>query len=443
MNKDKKLLFVLLSLLLICLPLQTPITVWLAKMFGHIYIWSSWKEIIILLCAGLALAYSLSDQDLRREITRHTYNKIALGYLALLVFYLLLHLNSSSTFVSFALHARFIVIFLIAQVVGWYRPESFRYFIQIIIALAVVSAVFGLLQVSVLPPNLLEKIGYDPPGINTSAIPPAIHQTSADSNIYRAQAGLRGPNALGAYFILPILVCLQLFLRSRDKRNLGYIAILISGLFVTYSRSAWLGLLLSLILGMLMFGKPRVRHIALYGIIFSVLLGLVMVFSLGQRNYFKSVILHQNDKISTTQSNDGHVKLTQKALAEVSGSPLGKGLGTAGPASALDGHARIAENYYLQVGQEMGWPGIALLVLLHAYLILALRRLAKDDDSGKVLLLSLIALSFTNLLLHTWTDEVVSISFWLLAGAWLSGRNIPAKSTIRFKDAVKHKSKSH
>lgn len=438
-NRDKKLLFGLLTLLITFLPFHTLVTVWLTKTFGYVYAWSAWKELAIFLAALLGIVILLKNSGLWREIFRHTYNKVAVAYLILLVIYVIPNINNPGALISFAIHARFVVVFLVAQLSAYFYPDSFRKWSRLVVGLAIASALFGLLQVTILPPNILEYFGYDPPAINTPGIPPAIHQVSADSGIYRAQAGMRGPNALGAYLILPLLICLRSLITLPDKRKMIYMVILALGLIMTYSRSAWLVFIVAGFAGVLWWIKPVYRRPT---IIVSTVLLIVFValsFRIISTENFRSVILHKNDKVAAHQSNEGHIELSKKALTEVVNSPFGEGLGSAGPADALDGPARIAENYYLQVGQEIGWLGVVLLLLLHVYVLMVLWQHRREDES-QVLLLGLVALAFTNLLLHTWTDEAVAITFWMLAGVWLgkTSWSIAKKPTV----AAKHKNKN-
>jgi hypothetical protein len=97
--------------------------------------------------------------------------------------------------------------------------------------------------------------------------------------------------------------------------------------------------------------------------------------------------------------------------------PLGDGPGTAGPASVYNhGHpARIAENYFIQVGQETGWLGLTLFTLINVGVgyLLWLRR---DDPLALSLFASLIGLTLINMLSHAWADDTLAYIWWGLAG---------------------------
>ncbi len=417
-NTAKKLLFALMTSLLLLLPLQTLLTVWLSKEFGHLYVWSAWKEVLILIATAISVVLYCHNGKLRTYLNTQRYNQVAVVYLALLTIYLAFSAHDNRALVSVAQHGRYILIFLIAQIAAWYYPKSYRTWSLVIVVTALASALFGLLQVLVLSPDFLVRFGYDPVGVQTSGIPPAMHRVAANIEVYRAQAGLRGPNAFGAYLILPFLLCSQKLWQQRANKYLLALIVLGAGLYVSYSRSAWLGLLLALGLAVALYAPRKVRHA-----IMATGLTLLVVSCLGlalfrHSAFVQSIVLHENQTATVTQSNEGHFNLTKQGGLDVIHHPLGSGLGTAGPASALGGVTKIAENYFLQVGQEVGWLGLVLLLGFHGVVFLALWR-RRHSGVVPAVLLAMVALTATNFLLHTWTDEAVAISFWVIAGSCL------------------------
>ena len=72
--------------------------------------------------------------------------------------------------------------------------------------------------------------------------------------------------------------------------------------------------------------------------------------------------------------------------------PLGQGVGIAGPASVHNNHpAMIAENFYIQIGQETGYLGF--IVFLSINIIVGYRLyLRRDDPLALLLFASLIGL---------------------------------------------------
>src|SRR5690606_10163189 len=100
---------------------------------------------------------------------------------------------------------------------------------------------FGLLQAFVLPHDFLRHFGYGPGTI------PAYATVNNDSDYYRVFSTLRGANPLGAYLLIPISVLTVLMVGA--KRNWRQAALLAGSfvvLFFTYSRSAWIGVVLTI-----------------------------------------------------------------------------------------------------------------------------------------------------------------------------------------------------
>jgi hypothetical protein len=147
----------------------------------------------------------------------------------------------------------------------------------------------------------------------------------------------------------------------------------------------------------------------------------VVGYTLRDNDVFQNTILHTDENsLSAASSNQGHLSATRQGLGDIVRQPLGGGTGTAGPASAYnDSSPRIAENYYLQIGQEAGVLGLALFVAINVVLGRALWQ-RRRHLLPQILLASLIGISIVNLLSHAWTDDTLSYIWWGLAGAALS-----------------------
>jgi O-antigen ligase len=96
-------------------------------------------------------------------------------------------------------------------------------------------------------------------------------------------------------------------------------------------------------------------------------------------------------------------------------------VGSAGPASFrnTDGVPKIAENYYLQLGQEVGVLGMALFIAINILVGVELWKL-RTQTLSRILLASLVGITFINLVSHAWTDDTISYVWWGLAGIALS-----------------------
>jgi O-antigen ligase len=189
-------------------------------------------------------------------------------------------------------------------------------------------------------------------------------------------------------------------------------------LFFTFSRSAWVGTTLSvviiLILGQLS-RRSRIIALAAGGSLVLVVAALAVSFRHDMK--FENFVLHtQTHSAVSATSDQGHFTALKTGLSDLRHHALGDGPGTAGPASVYNDHpARIAENYFIQVGQEVGWLGLAMFILINVgvgYLLL----LRRADPLALSLFASLIGLTLINMLSHAWADDTLAYVWWGLAG---------------------------
>jgi O-antigen ligase len=188
-------------------------------------------------------------------------------------------------------------------------------------------------------------------------------------------------------------------------------------LFYSYSRSAVVGVTLALAsFGWLLMKRPSVKWLVSGALILLIISGFYIGFRSNQT--IQKVFLHtSNTSTSSASSNRVRDVAVHNAILDVRAQPWGRGPGTAGPASFRNfGHtARIAEDYYLQIGQEVGVLGIALFLAIN---ILAAKELwsRRQNVLAQILLASLIGISFVNLVSHAWADDTLSLLWWGLAG---------------------------
>ena len=81
-----------------------------------------------------------------------------------------------------------------------------------------------------------------------------------------------------------------------------------------------------------------------------------------------------------------------------------------------DGQGKLAENYYLQIGQEIGLLGLLAFLAIN---VLVAQRLwhRRAHPLAMTLFVSLIGISVVNMLAHAWADDTLSYIWWGLAGA--------------------------
>ncbi len=412
---------------IVLMPLHAFLTVWAASVAGHYTVFRLWKELLlVLLVIGSGIiAWSLHSRPAagRQWYRRWPLLTVTVAYLAVLgisglISYLTGGVTAKAAGYGLLLDSRFLIFFLVVWLISHYGSWISAHWRQIVLIPAVIVVIFGILQYTVLPADFLGHFGYGPATI------PAVQTVDQKASYQRIQSTLRGANPLGTYLIVVIAALGVLVLRGRKWRWLyaAGLALGLVALALTFSRSAWIGAAAAL--GWLIWEALRVhtgRRVLLIAGSAAVLACAAVGFSLRNNDVFQNIFFHTDEhSLSPTSSNQGHFNAARAGITEIVRRPLGAGTGTAGPASVYNDHpARIAENYYIQIGQEAGVIGLALFVAIN---LLVAGRLwhRRGQLLPDVLLASLIGISLVNLLSHAWTDDTISYVWWGLAGAALA-----------------------
>lgn len=316
-------------------------------------------------------------------------------------------------------------------------PDTFRRITVIKLVLAVSGAV-ALLGVAqyFLPKDILTHFGYSV----ARGVKPNFF---IDDNpaFPRVMSTLRDPNSLGAYLIVPLTLTSLLLLeaKKRTKQLLlaGLLAVLLAAEWLTYSRSALAASLLAITL--VAWWHYRVwiaQSLRRFWPLVIALVLLVGVVGYSQRNNqsISGVVTHTtNEQTGQYDSNQLHIIFVKRGLHGIAQNPWGHGPGTAGLASIQNPKGSfLTENYYVQVGYEIGVLGLLVFVALNLVVWARLWR-QRNNTLASVLLATGVAYVVMNMLLHTWSNEAVACQWWLLAGISLAGttgkRGVGEKST--------------
>lgn len=409
--------FAVLAILAL-IPFHAFMTVWATSVFGHYTAFRLWKEVLLAFCALLAIYLVLFDAKIRTHtMTRRLLHIIAAYMVVTLVWALIAVLRDSVTIKAAAygtlLNLRYLAFFVICWAVAVRSSRLQKYWLKVVLVPAALVIGFGLLQILVLPHDFLRHFGY------SDATIPAFETINNNGNYVRIQSFLRGANPLGTYLIIPLTVAFYWALKNR--KDWRYWTLLSAGVVVlaySFSRAAWIGFIVSMITVVaVMYGAKISRKWWLIGAASVVLVGIVGVITVNQNARLQNIFLHTETKSSVaTSSNGGHVAALRQGASDVLNEPFGRGPGSAGPASVYNNHPpRIAENYYLQIGQEVGWLGLGLFVSLQlgiAYIFW----MRKNEPLQLCLLASLAGITVVAMLSHPWTDDTLAYLWWGLAG---------------------------
>ncbi len=371
---------------------------------------------------------------------RHMWNELSRDWVVRLsIIFVALHLvllpfmwqGVLPTIAGLMINLRFVVFFMVAYVALKIYPEWRRLFIWGGIVAAAISLLFTVLQVTVLPHDILKYIGY-----SKDTIAPYL---TVDQNydFIRVNGTLRGPNPLGIYGAIVIAAVVaglaMTWKRLAAMRKflpwvvaaVGVAAVI--ALWFSYSRSAKIAAVVAvMVAAIVLYGKfiNRSLWVAL-ALVATVLIG--GVYLARDTPFVSVVILHEDpNEGNDVNSNEGHWESLIDGTDRMIRQPFGAGVGSTGSPSLMGNQPLIIENYYLYVAHEVGWVGLGVFVALF---VAVLKRLwqRRRDWLALAVLASGIGIAVASLFLPVWADDTVSIVWWGLAAVALATPMIKKK----------------
>jgi hypothetical protein len=406
-------------LILLLMPFHAFLTVWGSSIFGHYTALRLWKEALLLICVLGVLYLLVFDHKTRKHTLSRLLVWIILAYIGLTLLLGLFALDrhqvtAKALGYGLIVGLRFPVFFLVSWSLAFRLTRLRTHWQWLVSWPALVVVLFGLLQIFILPHDFLKHFGYGPNTI------PAFETINNNQHYYRIASTLRGANPLGAYLIIPIsLLTVRLLGPKRTWRQALLLVGSLTVLLFTFSRSAWAGAVLSIaVILMLSIKSSKMRKLTTISAVVVCLAGTSTYAVFRHNARFENFVFHTqtNSSVKTT-SDQSHTAALRSGLSDLWHNPFGHGPGTAGPASVYNvGHpTRIAENFYVQVGEETGWLVLLLFILINLGVgyLLWLRR---SDPLALILFASLLGLTLVNMLSHAWADDTLAYVWWGLAG---------------------------
>lgn len=404
-------------------PLHIFISTIIGANLGGLALLKILKDIIALFGFCLTIGLSVREKWLRTWLKHPLVMAIVAYGLLTVLLALLKPTDQDAEILGVTYNLRFFIFFMY----GWLLVKHFpakpllRQATKTVLASAGIVVTFGLIQYWFLPDNALTHLGFT----KQNGVFPAFF-IDDKPNLERVMSTVRDPNSLGSYLIIIASLLGAKFLATRRDRKLfwgGWLLATLLCLFLTFSRSALLGVVLA---GLVLVGLRAKTQLAslrkcsgqllLAGLIGVLLLGVGLY--IARDSYLvQNVIFHADQ--STVQENPNQLRLrfAKESVGTVVGNPVGLGPGTAGLASIKNQTqgTRLNENYYLQIATEVGILGLGLFILILAGVALQLLRL-EQEDMVVALMAAGVGLLFTNLLVHIWSNEAVAYTWWGLIG---------------------------
>jgi 2-polyprenyl-3-methyl-5-hydroxy-6-metoxy-1,4-benzoquinol methylase len=437
---------ILVIVLLALVPFYAFVSVWSSTLFGHFILIRLWDEVVLTLLVILTLGWLTRDKPLRQTLLGSRTAKLAIAYILLtivlgLVSLLDHHVSYTALAYGSLIDLRFLIWFICVFAVALKSDWLYTHWRKLVLWPLSLVVFFGLLQFFVLPKDFLTHFGYGRSASDAQKANIAYTSINQDSPTMRIQSFLRGPNPLGAY--LAIMLGALSSLLTFTKRQ-WYIWLLAAGtllaLFLSFSRSAWIGAFI--ILGAAFGLRLKSRRQQKVGIIIAFILAIFLVSTLLVTRHSTSIqnaLLHTSSHTTASQtSNQGHLSSFHQSLTAIAHQPLGEGPGTSGQASWYNTghHVRNTESYILQIGEEVGWVGLFLFTLLFLSIGRELWQ-RRNNYLARGLWVSLLGLLPIMFLSYAWADDTLAYVWWSLAAIALAqGIRHPNKEAIRYTDRM-------
>lgn len=416
-------LLVGLGIVFVLLPFHAFLSTWGGTAIGPLWVWKSWKELLLAGLFVLTLGWLLSSPRRFRELFGRSYVLLLTVYVVLTLILATVFIGqngSDATAAGLAMNLRYVLGAVLAYALFRYSDLSETWLKRsawFLIGVGTFVAILGIIQALLLPNDFLAQFGYD----KEATIAPA---TLIDNNphLLRAFGTLRGPNDFGAFLIMPILLVVAYAKRLPAWAVVSSMFFMSWALVLSSSRSAWLGALAAIaVFGGVYATRSFSRRYVLGAMTALIFVGVVGLYAAINVSVLRMAIFHSSpgDSSLTEGSTDNHLSATLGGVERVAENPLGCGPGCAGPASYYGDSAKISENYFVQIAEEVGIAGFVVFAALLAVIGRELYQQAKNQLLARVLLAALAGYVVIGMLLHVWADDPLSMTWWMLVGALL------------------------
>lgn len=418
--------------LLAYMPFHVFLSQWLSTYSGQLDTWKVWKD--VLLFAGILLVSALVyiKRSFKDRLFWIFFGFSALYFILHILVWKFTHVPNKTALLATAYNCRLLGY----AVVGWgaaivsSKHFTLKKIFIIAIAVSTVVCILGIVQYS-LPKDIMTHFGYS---LDRGVKPAFFIDDKPD--LPRIMSTLRDPNSLGAYLILPIITMVGAWLKKPRLRLMltGLLTLHVLALLLTFSRSALAGALLGSAMILVWHFKEKTKLIIRKYwpmLAAGVVIVLALGFALRNQYFVQNVIFHADKSTKQADSNALHAQYAENGIKGIANQPLGHGPGTAGLVSIHTNNVVLTENYFIQIGYEVGVLGLALLIGMMAFICRLLY--IRNDFYSWVLLSSFAGITICSLLLLTWSNEAVAAQWWLLAGLTLGykPKELKGKSVAR------------
>lgn len=404
--------------LLVYMPFHVFLSQSLSLLAGSLDIWKAGKDIVLFFGLGLTVFLVLWTGAYKKNKDYMTFLALGVSYgiLHVLIWLINRDISTSGAVLGTVYNSRLVCYALLGwgAILVYPGKIAINRVAKLIVLVSTVVCLLGILQY-LLPKDILTHLGYS---LERGVKPNFFIDDKPD--LPRIMSTLRDPNSLGAYLILPITL-LSLAWAKRPKARVllsGLLLLHVWALFLTFSRSAWLGAVLSVGMALLWTYREKTsQFVKKYWPFLAVgLVSLaVFVFALRDQYVVQNVVFHSDENTHQTDSNNLHAEYAKQGIDGIVADPAGHGPGTAGLVSIrTKNNVVLTEDYFIQIGYEVGIVGLGLLLWLMAFMLNQLWRLKTTVATAQIA--AFAGITLCSLLLLTWSNEAVAATWWIFAG---------------------------
>ena len=402
--------------LVLLMPFHAFMSVWAGSVLGHQTLIQSWKEVLAITLTVFSVVLVVKNPKLLERFKQPLFYAVGAFIAVALIVTLIARPNLTAAIFGIKTDIEFLILFCVAFLVT--NKNLLTRLSKTTLVTAAIVAGIGISLSYLLAPDFLKFFGYGPDTI----LPYRLIGPEAFG--IRTPSTLGGPNQFGAFLILPLCMSVAMMIKRWRWWQAPLTLVLIGGIAASYSRSAWLGAAIGILVILLALVKSkRILLGTVIALIILVTSAAYFSFNTIKNSNLSFYLLHESNVAEfSSNSTAQHEAAFSVAITSLVEHPWGSGLGSSGPASFRGGLANIPENYYLQLAMETGIIG--LLAFLSIIVILG-RQLYLDRNKSIIALAlfgGLIGLSVENLFLHGWADSSTAFVFWILAGAYIGFR---------------------
>jgi hypothetical protein len=404
-------------LLLAYMPFHVFLSQSISLLTGGLDEWKVAKDVFLAILAILTISLVWWDRKATRLFNILVALTTAYGLLLLGVWAAHPSIYRTSAVLGVTYDLRLFVYAIVGFGAVLLTPVKPRLILKLVLIVSTIVAIIGIVQYF-LPTDILTHFGYS---IARGARPNFFIDNNPE--FPRIMSTIRDPNSLGAYLLVPVSLLTALLLRARSKERYlfgGLLTLQLIAVYLTFGRSAWAGA--ALVIALVVWWQYRqwfMRITRRYWPVLVVLLLLAGGLTYSQRN--NPLLTHQtNEQVGNKDSNQYHWFFAHEGLEGIVHDPWGHGPGTAGLVSIQNPHGGLlTENYYLQIGYEIGVAGLMLFIALQVFVYVNLWH-HRHSYLGLAVVTTFWAYVLINMLLQSWSNEAVACQWWLIAGLVLA-----------------------